>query len=52
MHVIAGKAVSFCWPPSEHVPADQRRTVENAAVLAATLAERGARSSPAGRTTT
>ncbi len=43
MHVIAGKAVAFKLAAEEPFRADQRRTVENAAVLAETLAGQGAR---------
>jgi glycine hydroxymethyltransferase len=43
MHVIAGKAVAFKIAQGEEFRRDQRRTVENAAVLADTLAGRGAR---------
>jgi glycine hydroxymethyltransferase len=43
MHVIAGKAVGFLLAAGEDFRRDQRRTVENAAVLAEALAERGAR---------
>jgi glycine hydroxymethyltransferase len=43
MHVIAAKAVALLLAAGEDFRRDQRRTVENAAVLAATLAERGAR---------
>jgi glycine hydroxymethyltransferase len=43
MHVIAGKAVAFRIVQGEEFRRDQRRTVENAAVLAETLAGRGAR---------
>ena len=43
MHVIAGKAVAFHLAPGETFRRDQRRTVENAATLAATLSDRGVR---------
>jgi glycine hydroxymethyltransferase len=43
MHVIAGKAVAFKLAAGDDFREDQRRTVENAQVMAATLAERGAR---------
>ena len=43
MHVIAGKAVAFKLAAEEPFREDQRRTVANARVLAATLAEQGAR---------
>ena len=43
MHVIAGKAVAFKLAAEEPFREDQRRTVANAAVLAATVAEQGAR---------
>jgi glycine hydroxymethyltransferase len=43
MHVIAGKAVGLKLAAGEDFRQDQRRTVENAAVLADALAERGAR---------
>ncbi|HVL54570.1 MAG TPA: serine hydroxymethyltransferase [Vitreimonas sp.] len=43
MHVIAGKAVAFLLAAGEAFRADQQRTVDNARVLASTLAERGAR---------
>jgi glycine hydroxymethyltransferase len=43
MHVIAGKAVAFKLALGEEFRADQRRTVENAARLAATFAGRGVR---------
>jgi glycine hydroxymethyltransferase len=43
MHVIAGKAVGLLLAAGEPFRRDQRRTGENAAVLAASLAERGAR---------
>ncbi len=43
MHVIAGKAVAFKLAAEEPFREDQRRTVANAQVLAATLAEQGAR---------
>jgi glycine hydroxymethyltransferase len=43
MHVIAGKAVAFQLALGEDFRRDQRRTVENAAILAETLSGRGAR---------
>ena len=43
MHVIAGKAVAFLIAQSDEFRRDQRRTVENAAVLADTLGSRGVR---------
>jgi len=43
MHVIAGKAVAFKLALGEEFRRDQRRTVENAATIAAVLAERGLR---------
>jgi len=43
MHVIAGKAVGLRLAATEEFRRDQQRTVENAAVLAESLAERGAR---------
>ena len=43
MHVIAGKAVAFKLAAEEPFREDQRRTVANAAVLAQTLADQGAR---------
>ena len=43
MHVIASKAVSFKLATQETFREDQRRTVENAKVLAESLAGRGAR---------
>ena len=43
MHVIAGKAVGLLLAAGEDFRRDQRRTVENAALLAAELAARGAR---------
>jgi len=43
MHVIAGKAVAFHLALGETFRRDQRRTVENAATLAATLSDRGVR---------
>ncbi|HYN68993.1 MAG TPA: serine hydroxymethyltransferase [Candidatus Eisenbacteria bacterium] len=43
MHVIAGKAVGLRLAATEEFRRDQERTVENAAVLAAGLAELGAR---------
>ncbi len=43
MHVIAAKAVAFKLAAEPAFQADQRRTVENAAILAETLAGQGAR---------
>ncbi|HEX4897457.1 MAG TPA: serine hydroxymethyltransferase [Candidatus Limnocylindrales bacterium] len=43
MHVIAGKAVGLLLAAGEDFRRDQRRTVENAALLAAELAARGAK---------
>jgi glycine hydroxymethyltransferase len=43
MHVIAGKAVAFQMALGETFRRDQRRTVENAAILANALSERGVR---------
>ncbi|TAK01115.1 MAG: serine hydroxymethyltransferase [Chloroflexota bacterium] len=43
MHVIAGKAVGLLLAAGEDFRRDQRRTVENAALLAAELAGRGAK---------
>jgi glycine hydroxymethyltransferase len=43
MHVIAGKAAAFKLAATESFRADQRRTVENAAVMAETLAAEGTR---------
>jgi glycine hydroxymethyltransferase len=43
MHVIAGKAVALRIAQGEEFRRDQRRTVENASVIAETLAGRGAR---------
>jgi glycine hydroxymethyltransferase len=43
MQVIAGKAVAFKLAAEEPFREDQRRTVANARVLAASLAEQGAR---------
>lgn len=43
MHVIAAKAVAFRLAMTDEYREDQRRTVENAAVLAATLAGDGMR---------
>ena len=42
MHVIAGKAVGLLLAAGEDFRRDQRRTVENAALLASELAARGA----------
>jgi glycine hydroxymethyltransferase len=43
MHVVAGKAVALQLAAGKAFKRDQQRTVENAAVLAESLAERGAR---------
>ena len=43
MHVIAAKAVGLLLAAGEDFRRDQRRTVENAAVLAGALADQGAR---------
>jgi len=43
MHVIAAKAVALRLAAGEPFQGDQRRTVENARILAETLADRGAR---------
>ena len=43
MQVIAGKAVAFKLAAEESFRTDQRRTIENAAVMAETLAGEGAR---------
>ena len=43
MHVVAGKAVALQLAAGDAFKRDQQRTVENAAVLAESLAERGAR---------
>jgi glycine hydroxymethyltransferase len=43
MHVIAAKAVAFHLATSEDFRRDQARTIENARVLAETVAEAGAR---------
>jgi glycine hydroxymethyltransferase len=43
MHVIAAKAVALLEAQSDEFHEDQRRTVENAAVLAETLLDEGAR---------
>ncbi len=43
LQVIAGKAVAFKLAAEETFRADQRRTIENAAVMAETLAGEGAR---------
>ncbi len=43
MHVIAGKAVGLLLAAGDDFRRDQRRTVENAAVLAGALADQGAR---------
>ena len=42
MHIIAGKAVGLLLAAGEDFRRDQERTVENAAILAAELASRGA----------
>jgi glycine hydroxymethyltransferase len=43
MHVIAGKAVAFLLAATDDFRRDQERTVENARILAETLAGQGAR---------
>jgi len=43
MHVIAAKAVALLLAAGDDFRADQRRTVENAAVIAATVAAKGGR---------
>ena len=43
MHVIAAKAVALKLAATDEFRSDMRRTVENAAVLASTLADQGAR---------
>jgi glycine hydroxymethyltransferase len=43
MQVIAGKAVAFQLALGEEFRRDQQRTIDNAATIAATLAERGLR---------
>ena len=43
MHVIAAKAVAFRLALGEEFRRDQQRTIENAATIAAVLAERGLR---------
>jgi glycine hydroxymethyltransferase len=43
MHVIAAKAVAFHLASGDDFRADQQRTIENAQVLADTLAQHGAR---------
>ena len=43
LQVIAGKAIAFKLAAEETFRADQRRTIENAAVMAETLAGEGAR---------
>src|SRR3954452_11809999 len=43
MHVVAAKAVAFELAMTDQFRLDQGRTIENAAVLAATVAEAGAR---------
>ena len=52
MHVIAAKAVALQLAATDEFRADQRRTVDNAPVLAETLADSGAAWSRAARTTT
>ena len=53
MHVVAAKAVGFKLAASDEFRRDQARTIENAPVLAATLADAGARHRlAAGPTTT
>ena len=48
MHVIAAKAVAFRLAATDEFRDDQRRTIANAAVLARTLADRGARVTSGG----
>ena len=48
MHVIAAKAVAFRLAASDEFRRDQEQTVANAALLARTLAERGARVTSGG----
>jgi len=43
MHVVAAKAVALKLADTESFRVDQHRTIENAAVLAASMAEHGAR---------
>jgi glycine hydroxymethyltransferase len=43
MHVIAGKAVAFQLARGEEFRRDQQRTIDNAATIAAVLADRGLR---------
>src|SRR3954463_9415103 len=43
MHVVAAKAVAFLLAATDDFRADQRRTIENARVLAETLGANGAR---------
>jgi len=43
MHVVAAKAVAFRLAATEEFRADQQRTIDNARVLAETLADHGAR---------
>ena len=43
MHVIAGKAVAFQLALGDEFRRDQQRTIDNAATIAAVLAERGLR---------
>ncbi|MBA2720710.1 MAG: serine hydroxymethyltransferase [Chloroflexi bacterium] len=43
MHVIAGKAVAFQLALGDEFRRDQQRTIDNAATMAAVLAERGLR---------
>src|SRR5512135_1100143 len=43
MHVVAAKAVALRLAATDDFREDQRRTIENAAVLAGSLAEQGAR---------
>ena len=52
MHVIAAKAVALKLAATDEFRDDIERTIENAKVLAETLAGHGAQSSPAARTTT
>jgi glycine/serine hydroxymethyltransferase len=51
MHVIAGKAVAFKLAAEEPFREDQRRTIENARVMAETLASWAPGSSRAAPTT-
>jgi glycine hydroxymethyltransferase len=48
MHVIAAKAVAFRLAATDDFRRDQEQTVANAALLARTLAERGARVTSGG----